>query len=68
MFRRERNSKRGGFKFSSNSGPWAPTTASNQSVIGDKAVRTKGNPWGDADGGKGHIADMASDAWKGSGY
>lgn len=67
MFRRERNPKRGGFKFSSDSA-WDPKTTANQRNIGGSAVRTEGNPWGDADGGKGHIADMASDAWKKGGY
>lgn len=47
---------------------WDSVANSNESIIAGKAVRTKGNPWGDSDGGKGHIADMVSDAWKSGGY
>ena len=59
-------SRAGGYKHEPSA--WDATPASNQSMIGGSAVRTKGNPWGDADGGKSHIANMASDAWKSGGY
>lgn len=70
--RRDRNAKRAA-KVTRTYNPstevvWSPKLASNQRNIGGSAVRTEGNPWGDSDGGKGHIADMASDAWKGAGY
>lgn len=75
MFRRERSPKRGGFKFSSDTkkpsdmtpDPWAPTAGPGQSIIGGSAVRTEGNPWGDEDGGKGWIGEMATKAWKAAG-
>lgn len=76
IFPRRRDGKRKAFKFSSDTkkpsdmtpDPWAPTAGPGQSIIGGQAVRTEGNPWGDADGGKGWIGHMASDAWKNSGY
>lgn len=46
---------------------WTPTAASDQRIIGGSAVRTEGNPWGDDDGGKAHIQNMVSNAWKGAG-
>jgi hypothetical protein len=47
---------------------WDDKPAADQSIIAGKAVRTKGNPWGDADGGTSQIAENASNAWKRGGY
>jgi len=44
------------------------TSNQNYDIIAHKATRTKGNPWGDADGGVGQIAENASNAWKAGGY